>query len=152
MRIVLAIDDSRFSEAATQAVLRHMRPEPTELYILHVVAPIESYPSVSNAVHAHDIAAAQQTLLEHGKELVAGAERLLSKQGFKVHTAVERGDPGPAIVAFAAKQKCDLVVVGSHGRKGLDRVLMGSVAEFVARHASCAVEIVRIPDTKGARA
>jgi nucleotide-binding universal stress UspA family protein len=149
MRILLAIDDSKFSEAATQAVLQHMRPEQTELYILHVVAPNESYPSFAFAVHAHDIEAAQRGLLKHGRELVARAERLLSKLGFKVHTAVESGDPGPAIVAFAAKQQCDLIVVGSHGRRGLDRIAMGSVAEFVAHHASCSVEIVRIPGTKG---
>jgi nucleotide-binding universal stress UspA family protein len=149
MKILLAIDDSTFSEAATQAVLQQMRPEQTELYILHVVAPVESHPSVANAVHAHDIEAAQQALLKRGKEVVARAAELLSKAGFKVHTAVETGDPGPAIIAFAAKTKCELIVVGSHGRRGLDRMLMGSVAEFVARHASCTVEIVRIPGTNG---
>jgi nucleotide-binding universal stress UspA family protein len=147
MKILLAIDDSKFSEAATHAVLRHMRPEQTELYILHVVAPTEAYPSISYAVHAHDIEEAQQKLLKHGQELVARAEPLLGKLGFKVYPAVESGDPGPTIVAFAAKQQCDLIVVGSHGRKGLDRLVMGSVAEFVARHASCPVEIVRIPRT-----
>jgi nucleotide-binding universal stress UspA family protein len=148
MKILLAIDDSKFSEAATHAVLRHMRPEQTELYILHVVAPNESYPSFSFAVHAHDIGAAQRGLWRQGEELVARAEQRLSELGFKVYTAVESGDPGPVIVAFEAKQQCDLIVVGSHGRKGLDRLVMGSVAEFVARHASCPVEIVRIPGTK----
>jgi nucleotide-binding universal stress UspA family protein len=151
MKTLLAIDDSPFSEAATQAVIRHGRPEETELYILHVVAPIESYPSVSHAVRAHDIEAAQHAFVKRGKELVAHAAEQLRNAGFKVHTAVETGDPGATIVAFAAQQHCDLIVVGSHGRKGLDRVLMGSVAEFVAHHASSTVGIVRIPRPKGSR-
>jgi len=151
MKILLAIDDSKFSEAATQVVQQQMRPEQTELYILHVVAPIDSHPSIPHAVHAHDIQAAQPALLQRGKEVVAHAAELLSTAGFTVHTAVEPGDPGPAIVAFAAKRHCDVIVVGSQGRRGLDRMLMGSVAEFVARHASCTVEIVRIPGTKGRR-
>jgi len=148
MNILLAIDDSKFSEAATQVVQQQMRPEQMEVYILHIVAPIESHPSIPHAVHAHDIQAAQQALLQRGKEVVAHAAELLSTAGFTVRTAVETGDPGPAIVAFAAKRHSDVIVVGSHGRRGVDRMLMGSVAEFVARHASCTVEIVRLPGTK----
>jgi nucleotide-binding universal stress UspA family protein len=149
MRILLAIDDSKFSEAATQAVIQRTKPEHTEVYVLHVVTPIDSYPSYSSAVHARDIETAQQTLLKRANDLVARAERLLDKAGLKVFTSVETGDPRTTIVDFAANRKCDLIVVGSHGRRGLDRFLLGSVAEFVARHASCAVEIVRIPRTKG---
>jgi nucleotide-binding universal stress UspA family protein len=151
MKVLLAIDDSPFSEAATQAMLRHGGPEQTEVYILHVVAPIESYPSVSHAVHAHDMEAAHQAFIKRGEALVAHAAERLRNAGFTVHTAVETGDPGPAIVAFAAQRQCDLIVVGSHGRKGLDRVLMGSVAEFVARHALSTVGIVRVPGPKGSQ-
>ena len=144
MRILLADDDSKFSEAATQAVIQQTRSEQTEVYVLHVVEPVYSYVApYSYAVHNQDIEAAQQNLLKHGKELVARAEQQLSKMGFKVHTAVEAGDPRTAIVDFAASRKCDLIVVGSQGRTGLDRFLMGSVAEFVARHASCSAWIVR---------
>ncbi|HYK82775.1 MAG TPA: universal stress protein [Gemmatimonadales bacterium] len=148
MRILLAIDDSTFSEAATQAVLRQMRPEEHELHVLHVVEPIDSYPSYSHAVHHADLERAQQTLVKHAKDLVARVERLLREAGFTVHTAVEEGDPRTAIVDYAANRKCDLIVLGSHGRTGLDRFLMGSVAEFVARHGSCWVQIVRTPRTK----
>ena len=60
---------------------------------------------------------------------------------------MEKADPRAAIVDYAANWKADLIVLGSHGRKGLDRFLIGSVAEFVARHAFCSVQIVRIPGT-----
>jgi nucleotide-binding universal stress UspA family protein len=144
MRILLAIDDSRFSEAATQAVMR-LRSEGTELDVLHVIAPIDSSPSYSYAVHAKDIQAVQQTLEENARKLLAHAEQSLSRAGFEVHTTMKTGDPRATIVDFAASRKCDLIVMGSHGRRGLDRLLMGSVAEFVAHHASCSVEIIRIP-------
>ena len=72
------------------------------------------------------------------------ADRLRSK-GLKVTTKVEQGDSKSGIIDAASKWRAELIIIGSHGRKGLDRFLMGSVAESVARHAPCSVEIVRIP-------
>jgi nucleotide-binding universal stress UspA family protein len=62
-----------------------------------------------------------------------------------VHALVEKGDPRAVIVDHAARWNADLIVLGSHGFKGLDRLLIGSVSEAVLRHAPCSVEIVRIP-------
>lgn len=149
MKILMAIDDSKFSEAVAKAVIQEMRPEQAHVCVLHVIEPIYSYVApYSYVAQARDIEVAQQKLLKQGKELVARAEQVLSKAGFKVETAVEEADPRAAIIDYAAKWKSDLIVLGSHGRKGLDRFLMGSVAEFVTRHASCSVEIVRIPGPK----
>jgi nucleotide-binding universal stress UspA family protein len=63
--------------------------------------------------------------------------------GFKVDTSVEVGDIRERIIDAAQEWGADLIVVGSHGRSGIPRFLLGSVAEFVARHAECSVEIVR---------
>jgi nucleotide-binding universal stress UspA family protein len=71
------------------------------------------------------------------------ADELRSK-GLKVTTVVEQGDPKSMIIDAAAKWRADLIVIGSHGRKGLEHFLLGSVSEAVARHAGCSVEIVRI--------
>jgi nucleotide-binding universal stress UspA family protein len=73
-------------------------------------------------------------------------ERIASEMrcaGFKVETAVEVGDIREKIIDCASDWDADLIVVGSHGRSGIPRFLLGSVAEFVARHAKCSVEIVR---------
>ena len=51
--------------------------------------------------------------------------------------------PADAILQYATEHKNDLIVMGSHGRKGLDRLLMGSVAESVLRHAHCEVMIIK---------
>src|SRR5262245_49077140 len=55
------------------------------------------------------------------------------------------GDPAEEIVAYAAKAGMDLIVMGTHGRTGLERLLMGSVAEKVMREANCSVLVVKLP-------
>jgi nucleotide-binding universal stress UspA family protein len=138
MKIVLAIDESRFSEAATQAVIAQYEPQGTEVKVLNVV----DFPL---PIPTSDAAGFRELSLKHGQELVQRAERLLSKAGYKTQTVVEEGDPKSKIVDQAKNWKADLIVMGSHGRKGINRFLVGSVAETVSRHASCSVEIVRIP-------
>lgn len=65
------------------------------------------------------------------------------------HLVVDRflieGEPAQAIVDFAKRKEADLIVVGSHGRTGIGRFVMGSVAELVARRAACPVLIVKTP-------
>jgi nucleotide-binding universal stress UspA family protein len=59
---------------------------------------------------------------------------------------VIEGEPREEILAMAEAWPADAIVVGSHGRKGLDRVLLGSVSDGVVRHAACSVMVVREPD------
>jgi nucleotide-binding universal stress UspA family protein len=63
---------------------------------------------------------------------------------------VEAGEPSDAILRVAAEDRADLVVMGTHGRTGLSRLLIGSVAEAVLRRSSCPVLTLRLP-TKAAR-
>jgi nucleotide-binding universal stress UspA family protein len=137
MRVLLAIDGSKFSEAATQAVIRQSQPQGTEVKVLHVV-------DLALLIPTSYAAGFRAESLKNGEELVRQAEQALSKAGYKVQTAVEEGDPKSRIVEDAANWKADLIVIGSHGRRGVDRFLMGSVSEAVARHAPCSVQIVRI--------
>jgi nucleotide-binding universal stress UspA family protein len=57
--------------------------------------------------------------------------------------AIELGEPRAVILDAAKTWGSDLIVLGSHGRRGMDRFLMGSVSEAVAIHAHCSVEVVR---------
>jgi nucleotide-binding universal stress UspA family protein len=73
-------------------------------------------------------------------------------EGLKVRTAhqlVFGGNPAAEIVQQARQTKSDLIVMGTHGRTGLGRLLMGSVAEQVVRKAPCPVLTVKIPQRKG---
>ena len=147
MKVLLAIDYSTFSQAAMNAVIRQMQPDQTEVCVLHVVEPL-SHLALAYRGQAINIKAARRDALKEGKQLVRRVKQLLSKAGFKVQEAVEEGDPRSAIIDHAARWTTDLIVVGSHGRKGLKRFLLGSVAEYVARYARCSVLIVRMSSTR----
>ena len=149
MKILLAIDNSQCSESGVKAVLEQMRPEGSEVCILHAVKPLLIIP-LTYIGRVDSLAAAQQIKLKEGKELVELASQLLRKAGFTVYTDVEEGDPQAAIINYAARWHADLIVMGSHGKKGLDKALIGSVSETVLRHAHCSVEIVRPTKVHGA--
>lgn len=137
MKILLATDGSKFSEAATEAIISQCRPQSAEVKVLNVV-------DVSFPIPTLYAAEFRGESLKDGQAFVQQAERPLTKAGFKVETAVEEGDPKSKIVEDAARWHADLIIVGSHGRKGLDRFLAGSVSDAVARHAPCSVQVVRI--------
>lgn len=68
-----------------------------------------------------------------------------SEAGISVERRLEYGDPEAVILTVAQEIGADLIVMGTHGRTGLRRLLMGSVAEHVVRHANCPVLTIRIP-------
>jgi nucleotide-binding universal stress UspA family protein len=138
MRILLAIDDSKFSEAATQAVIAQHHPQGTQVKILNVV-------DLQIPIPTSYAAGFREESLKHGQEVVRRAEQMLKKTGYTVETAVEEGDPRSKIIDQAAQWNAELIVLGSHGRRGVDYFLMGSVSEAVVRHAPCSVEVVRMP-------
>lgn len=143
-KILLAIESSDFSVAAADAVRRQFQPEHAEVYVLHVTDPLIYLPFYEGV--AHDFKRIEQMREDHIREAQSIVERLaqsLREAGFRVETAIEEGEPRTTIVDFATRVKADLIVVGSHGRRGLPRLLLGSVSEYVARHAPCSVEIVR---------
>lgn len=87
------------------------------------------------------------------QDLADGAQRHLDEwraaaEGLgapRVETAKEAGEPAAEIVAFARERGVDLLVLGTHGRTGLEHALMGSIAERVVRKAHCPVLTVRPP-------
>lgn len=79
---------------------------------------------------------------EHGAALTEGvAER--APDDLAVVTTVEDGDPREVILEYIADADVDVAVMGTHGRRGLDRLLLGSVTEHVVRNADCSVLVTR---------
>jgi hypothetical protein len=68
---------------------------------------------------------------------------LLRKDGVAADSVVKEGNPAKAIVEAASENECDLIVLGSHGRTGLDRILMGSVSQQVIVQAKCPVLVAK---------
>ncbi len=141
MKILMGIDDSQFSEEVQGAIVTQFRTENTEVRILHVLQPIAPAPPQMAPGYAPEL----EVQKKPAQELVERVAQKLRSAGFKVDTAVEIGDIRETIIDSAAEWRADLIVVGSHGQRGMQRFLLGSVAEFVARHAKCSVEIVRTP-------
>lgn len=144
MRVLVAVDCSEFSIAAVRAVLRQFHPDKVELYLLHVVDPKTHVPLAEGAVHdpKRTEALLKQSCRE-AQELITKGENLLRDSGYRVLTRIGEGDPRTTIVAYAKHIKADMIFVGSHGRRGFQRLLLGSVSEYVVSHAPCTVEIVR---------
>jgi len=86
-----------------------------------------------------------QRCFERAEFLVARTADELEAAGFRTSVRTIDRDPAHAIVDSARAWGADLIVIGSHGRTGFDRLLLGSVAETVVRRAPCSVEVVRLP-------
>jgi nucleotide-binding universal stress UspA family protein len=146
MKILLAIDGSEVSQAATQALASQIRPQGAEVLVLRVVEPlIFSIPPQMSPGYAPEQDEIIKEEIRHAQESVSQASQALRSAGFTVNTRVVEAEARNGILDIAAEWHADLIVLGSHGRKGLQRFLLGSVAEFVSRHAACSVEIVRVP-------
>lgn len=140
MKVLAAVDDSKYSNAALETIVAQIPPRNTEVLVLHVVEPMTvSPPPQMSAGYAPEL----ESGIKAGRELVERGAQKLRAAGFKADAKVELGDIREVILDAAAEWQADLVVMGSHGRRGVQRFLLGSVAEYVARHAQCSVEIVR---------
>ena len=148
MKVLLAVDGSKCSEAAIQEVIRRPWPKSTEVEVFsvaHAQIPLIPDPTMTGlAMHEESLANARERA-EAVAATVSG--RLENIAGLKVTTKVVDGSPKHAVVDEAAVWGADLLLVGSHGRSAPARFLLGSVSHAAALHAPCSVEIVRCRDS-----
>jgi len=130
--ILVATDFSPMSEHAFRFAGALARDYGARLIAVHVVhSPAAVYAETAVFVDEPDFSAAREAL---------GALRL---PGVDVEYRLMEGEPASTIVQVADETHCDLIVMGTHGRGGILRVLMGSVAEDVLRQAPCPVMTVK---------
>jgi nucleotide-binding universal stress UspA family protein len=142
-RICCPIDFSDASRAAMQVAADLARRNGGTLRLLHAY-PIPGYTFPDGSVVAsprmmQELADGAQRHLEEWRDEAAR----LGAPSVEVVKAI--GEPAHEIVAYAAEQGIDLLVLGTHGRSGLEHALMGSIAERVVRKAHCPVLTVRPP-------
>jgi len=142
MKILLAVDGSSHSQEAVDDVARRPWPPGSTVRVLSVIQP--STPPATEFVLAgstlDDIRRQQTADADH---LTARAAEAVKAAGVSAETTVREGDPRSVIVDEADEWGTDLIVVGSHGRTGVKRWLLGSVAGSIVSHAPCSVEVVR---------
>jgi len=142
MRVLLAIDGSECSIAAARSVAKRPWPAGTEVKIVSAIdfamPALEPWYADPNLM---DRLCNAET--ERMRDAASMAEKIITSAGLKASLTVPIGHPKAVILDEAKAWGADLVVIGSHGRRGIDRVLLGSVSEAVAMHAHCSVEVIR---------
>lgn len=151
MRILLATDGSDYSISAARSIAARPWPNGSEVRIVSVVEQIA--PAADPWYAAGAVAErVREDNTKRSEEAVIAAQEIIAGAGIKTGTAVLEGSPKRRIVEDTKTWGAHLVVVGSHGRRGLTRYLLGSVSEAVAMHAHCSVEVIRDRALLGAAA
>ena len=136
-KILVPVDFSDNSQKVFMAAVNVAEKFGAEIVCIFVVQSFEDY---SGFFVPH------MPVVQFQEEMQVSAQRKMSDflednlpDGLAGSSKVVVGDVGEEIVAFAAQEKIDMIVMGTHGYKGLERVLFGSVAEQVVKTASCPV-------------
>jgi hypothetical protein len=134
-KLLVATDGSEFSAAAVQEALRIAGSCSSTLYVLLVI-------QISAEIELWDALSADK-LEKQMRRYLDGIKARASKQGVRCEVLLHMGDePYKDIIAEASKRKVSTIIMGSHGRTGLTRLMMGSVVSRVIGHAPCNVLVV----------
>lgn len=145
MNILIALDGSACSITAVDEIVKRPWPTDAVVKVIHIVEPFHTERGAWHANYVPIAIKVQKELLEAGRQLVLEpAEKLKACFGEKnVSCEVQEGYTADCILDIAESWPADLIVVGSHGRKGFTRFLLGSVSQSIVSRASCSVEVVR---------
>jgi nucleotide-binding universal stress UspA family protein len=142
-KILFTTDFSEGTSHALAYATDLSRKYGAKLHILHVVHNVFIYPGLHIPHGSFDIA---------NKEMEEAAQKALRKvtatacvECKEMESSVIVGIPYEEIIKYSLEHAIDLIVIGSHGRKGLNRAILGSTAESVVRNAHCPVLTVRMP-------
>ena len=140
--ILVPTDGSTETERAVEHAVELAAAHGADLHAVYVVnsATFAGLPMETSWEGVGDV------LREEGEAALARVEELAADRGVPVETRLLDGSPSRRIVEYAESEDCDLVVMGTHGRGGIDRLLLGSVAEGVVRACSVPVLTVQVGD------
>ena len=144
-RILVAVDGSPASNKGLREAIRLAKAERARLFILHVVDEYPAYAVLAEMAPASGVDLVTG-LREGGARILAKAAGFALKQKVKRKSILREMVGGPAadkIVREARTQRADLIVLGTHGRRGVRRLVLGSDAEQVVRSARVPVLLVR---------
>jgi nucleotide-binding universal stress UspA family protein len=140
-RILIPTDGSAGVEHAVQHAVDLAVEHGATVHALYVVNAA-SYAGLPTEAALEGI---DDMLRADAEDAVASVEAIADDFDVPTETAIRDGDPSKRIVTYAETQDCDLIVMATHGRGGIDRLLLGSTAEKVVRAAEVPVLTVRVP-------
>lgn len=144
-RILVATDGTTLSKKAVSSALALAKLSGAELVALKVVPRYpQSYFEGGLALPASEIAKVEQQWAAHGQAVVDAVAKAAKAKGVTAKGLIAKSDVvSDAIIATAKKNKCDLIVMASHGRKGVKRLLLGSETQQVLTHSHIPVLVLR---------
>jgi universal stress protein A len=148
MKIRSILLPTDFSECATYALsyaCDFARESGASIICVHVIEPVVPTVGYSGVTEPLPIADISEQLEESATRELPKIARHDECSGLAVEEVIAHGDAASEIVRVAGERKVDLIVIASHGRTGLGRMLFGSTAEQVVRHAPCPVLVVKPP-------
>jgi nucleotide-binding universal stress UspA family protein len=148
-RVIVPLDGSPIAEGIVPFILDIAGPLDIEVTLLRITVPVP--PTVIEGSRHVEVEDPEKRRME-AEEYLAPLAATLRAKGVRVKTTVRRGEPAKEILAGAREAGADLIAMTTHGRTGLGRVLFGSVAEAVLRHADVPVLMIRQTEAQLARA
>lgn len=143
MKILIAVDDSTHSSAAVDFVARLGWPAGSRLIVASVMRPVAvvlAHASTDTEIPVPDLRKQER---KRAEMVVEEARTVLRESGLPTETLVLEGDPREVLLEEVEGRHVDLLVVGSHGRTGLAKLLLGSVSSHAVTHAHCSVLVVK---------
>jgi nucleotide-binding universal stress UspA family protein len=143
--ILVALDGSKASQRALVRAVDEAERWNAKLQVIYVVETINfSSLPLDNTFEGENTREILYRVMEkEGKEVLRKAKKSGTEKGLTVITHLKQGHAGIEIVSLAEQEKSDLIVVGSHGKSNIDRLLMGSVSTFVVTHSKITTIVVR---------
>lgn len=139
-KILIATDSSESAEKAADFGVEIAGLSRAKVYAVSVIDTTPYYSIPLDQVWSKEV---YEQLEQMGYEADSYVEKAAKAAGIEVESLVLKGNPAERILNFAEEQNVDMIVVGSHGRGGFERLVIGSVSEKVVRHAKVPVLVVR---------
>ncbi len=144
-RILVATDGSKLSKKAVSTAIELAQVCGAELVAIKVVPRYpQSYFEGGIALQASEMAAVEKKWADEGQSVVDAVKKAATAKAVTTKAVVVKSDVvSDALLSAAKKHNCDLIVMASHGRKGIKRLLLGSETQHVLTHASIPVLILK---------
>lgn len=135
--ILLPYDGSDFSKRALERACDLSKIDGAEITVLYAI------PRYEEMVGFFMTDSIRQSLFREARKIISGAENLTSQHGVLIKTEIQEGHAGDNIIKTAGRLNSDLIVMGSHGWRGVNKAIIGSTTEGVIMNASCPILVVR---------
>jgi nucleotide-binding universal stress UspA family protein len=134
LALIQAVDQARIGNAKIQAIYIAETPQFNSL-------PMDQTIGMENTFEMNRVIEKEEEL--EGAVVLEKAKKYCADKGITIITHMKYGDAGSEIISLAEQEKIDLIVIGSHGKSRIDRLLSGSVSSFVVSHSKVTTMVVR---------